>query len=163
MERILTKVYNNPALSKFLHIFCHICTALYVAGFGALLLWQLLDKEYVMSLACAVSALVGFVLVTLMRKAINAPRPYELYTFYEKKPKKKNGNSFPSRHAYSALVIATLFFTESIAIAIILLVFALGMCVSRVLLGIHFIKDVVAGAIIGAVSAVIAHLLLAYV
>ena len=160
MERILTKVYNNPALSKFLHIFCHVCTAVYVAGFGALLLWQLLDKEYVMSLACAVSALVGLALVTLMRKAINAPRPYELYTFYEKKPKKKSGNSFPSRHAYSAFVIATLFFTESIAIAIILLVFALGMCVSRVLLGIHFIRDVMAGALIGVIAAISGLLLI---
>ena len=154
MENLLTKVYKNPALTKFLHFFCHLASVLYVAGFGGLLVWQLIDKEYVATLASVISAFVGFVLVTLMRKAIDAPRPYELYDFYEKKPKNKKGNSFPSRHAYSSFVIATLFFSQCTPIAIMLLVFALGMCISRVLLGIHFIRDVMAGALIGVIAAI---------
>ena len=78
----------------------------------------------------------------------------KLYDFYEKKPKNKKGNSFPSRHAYSSFVIATLFFSQCTPIAIMLLVFALGMCISRVLLGIHFIRDVMAGALIGVIAAI---------
>ena len=86
---------------------------------------------------------------------IDAPRPYELYDFYENKPKEREGRSFPSRHAYSAFVIATIAFAYSIPLGIGLVLLGIALAVSRVLLGIHFIRDVVCGAIVGVISGLI--------
>ena len=42
---------------------------------------------------------ISFALVTVMRKTINAPRPYEVFEAAPVIPKDTHGNSFPSRHA----------------------------------------------------------------
>ena len=102
-----------------------------------------------------VAAGVPFVLVTLFRHLVNAPRPYEMYDFYQTPPKNKCGKSFPSRHVFSGFVIATLAFAYSLPLALVMLGFAVILAVSRVLLGIHFIRDVVCGALVGVVSGVI--------
>ena len=104
-------------------------------------------------------ALIPFVIVTLIRRLINAPRPYELYDFYEKKPKEKSGKSFPSRHVYSASVIAVLTLYVYPIVGGVLVFFAIALAALRVLLGIHFIRDVVAGSVVGALSAIIGVLI----
>ena len=131
--------------------------------FAAVLGVAVYNKSYVDSVIIAVTALVGYLAVTLIRRLIDAPRPYELYDFYEIKPKDKKGRSFPSRHAYSAFCIATLGFTLSSILAPIMLAFALALSVCRVLTGIHFIRDVAAGALIGAVSGAIGICILSFI
>jgi membrane-associated phospholipid phosphatase len=101
------------------------------------------------------SAALPFFAVGFVRMMIDAPRPYELYDFYETKPKERAGRSFPSRHAYSSFVIATIAFLYSVPLGIGLLLIGLALIASRVLLGIHFIRDVVAGAAIGIISGLI--------
>lgn len=160
MEKLLIKVYKNRKLSLFLKISCHAVSLIFVlalCGEAGVLLYR---KAYMDCIAVLLSAFVGFVLVSLMRRLINAPRPYELYTFYEQKPKERVGRSFPSRHVYSAFAIATLAFPLSSIIGIILTALALAMCVCRVLLGIHFIRDVVCGALIGVAAGLIGLLIL---
>ena len=98
---------------------------------------------------------IPFILVDVFRRIINAKRPYELYDFYECPPKKREGRSFPSRHAYSAFVIATLAFAFSIPAGIVMACLGLALCVSRVLLGIHFIRDVLCGAAVGIIAGVL--------
>ena len=75
-------------------------------------------------------------------------------------PKKKKGKSFPSRHAYSAFVITTISFAVGTPIGIALTVLALIMCVCRALVGIHFVRDLVAGAALGIISGSVALLLI---
>ena len=153
MEKLLTSVYKNRNLTASLKAFSHIISILGALLFAFdLAVLTFLAKRYLVAALVAVSAFVGYVLVTLMRRLVNAPRPYELYSFYEVRPKEKVGNSFPSRHAYSALAIATLTFAVSRILAVVFIVLSLLMCVCRVLLGIHFIKDVIAGAAIGSLS-----------
>ena len=160
MENLLIKVYKNRKLSSFLSIFCH-ATSLTIAVFFFLVIGiKIYDGQYLAAVMISVASAVGFVTVTLLRRLIDAPRPYELYTFYEKLPKKKSGKSFPSRHAYSAFAIATLSFSVSLPLGAALLILAFLMCASRVLMGIHFIRDVAAGGLIGALSAVIGLLLI---
>ena len=141
-------------------ISCHVISALSALAFCGMLGYQVWKEEYTRALTVAASAFIGFVFVTALRKLLNAPRPYELYPFYENKPKDKAGESFPSRHAYSAFAIATLLFSVSLPIAIAMTVLALAMCVFRVLLGIHFIRDVTAGALIGVCAGVIGLILI---
>ena len=84
----------------------------------------------------------------------------ELYDFYIEKPKEKKGRSFPSRHAYSAFALATLMIYLSIPAAVALFAVAILLCVFRVLLGIHFIRDVITGALVGAFAGVIGLLII---
>lgn len=160
MEKLLIKVYKNRKLSLSLKILCHVMSLVFVlalCGEAGVLIYR---KAYLDCVTVLISAFVGFVLVSLMRRLINAPRPYELYTFYDEKPKERAGRSFPSRHVYSAFAIATLTFFVSSVTGIILTVLALAMCVCRVLLGIHFIRDVVCGALIGVIAGLIGLLIL---
>ena len=100
----------------------------------------------------AIAGAVPFVLVSVARRLVNAPRPYELYSFYLKAPKSKNGCSFPSRHVFSAFTVSALVSVISPWLSVAAAVAGITLAVSRVLLGIHFIRDVTAGALVGAVS-----------
>ena len=159
MQRVLKKVYESKKLSIFLKIISHAST-LYSA-FAFLEMLTLLYRESLLAaIKVAVFAAVPFVIVTLVRRLINAPRPYEIYPFYKKKPKGKGGRSFPSRHVFSAFVIAVLGYTVCpVPVVIALMLPGVLLAVSRVLLGIHFIRDVLAGALIGIASGVIGVLL----
>lgn len=96
-----------------------------------------------------------FVAMGLIRRWLNAPRPYEVFDIKPLVPKKdlKSGRSFPSRHAFCAFLIATMFaivFRSFGGMVPLLLAAALG--VVRVLEGVHFPRDVVAGAVLGVVA-----------
>lgn len=152
MQNLLIKVYKNKRLSSFLHLLSHAVSLLCVLVLGFDLAFLALGGEYADAAVIAASLFVGFVLVSLVRKAIDAPRPYELYGFYEDKPKEREGRSFPSRHAYSAFSIATAAFSVHPLLGGAFILLASLMCASRVLLGIHFIRDVVCGALLGIIA-----------
>lgn len=154
MQKLLLRVYNSRRLSLSLKIISHASVVISVLAYA--LLFALRFNEAVISAVkfICVSA-VPFVIVSLVRSFINAPRPYELYEFYEKKPKDKAGRSFPSRHVFSAFMIAVLSVPVSLPLAVALLAVSLSLAASRVLLGIHFIRDVAAGGIIGTLSGVL--------
>jgi membrane-associated phospholipid phosphatase len=158
MEKILLNISKRGGLSRFLQIFSHAVSALSVLAFGYLSILTLRESAIAFLELCIILG-VPFLAVTVIRKAINAPRPYEIYDFYEDPPKNKRGCSFPSRHAYSAFAIGTFLCFESPLLGGILLLFALGMCTARVLLGIHFIRDVLTGALVGAVSTLLGKLI----
>ena len=102
---------------------------------------------------------VGFLLVTVLRAWINAPRPYEAMDIPAITPKDTKGKSFPSRHAACGAVIAvTAMFTAPV-LGWILLAISLLIAVSRVLAGVHYVKDVLAGWVLGAVIGLLGFLI----
>ena len=93
---------------------------------------------------------VSFVLVSLFRKAVNAPRPYEVFDIDPLIKKDTHGKSFPSRHLFSAAIIAfALWWVNPVfgPIALIACV-VVGFC--RIVGGVHFPRDI-AGAFIFAI------------
>lgn len=153
MEAVLKKVYASRRISLSLNIISHASALISAVAFFALLIYSYLS-EPITALKIGVCALVPYILVSVMRKIIKAPRPYEMYDFYKAPPKSKVGQSFPSRHVFSACVIAVLSYTASVWMSIALLTLGICLAVARVLLGIHFIRDVVAGALIGILSGI---------
>ena len=95
------------------------------------------------------------IVVTLMRLIINAPRPYEKFDYTPVVHKDTKGRSFPSRHTVSAFIIAMAFLYIRPSIGIIMLTVAAIIAVTRVLAGVHFIRDVVSGAAIGVIIGVL--------
>ena len=93
----------------------------------------------------------GFVLVSLFRKACNTPRPYEVFGIPPVLAKDTVGKSFPSRHTFSIFIIGMTFLATCPLPWAGWLVLAMGVCLAcvRVLAGVHFPRDVVAGAITG--------------
>ena len=69
--------------------------------------------------------------------------------------KKTKGQSCPSRHTFSAFVIGFCAMYVSIPLGIVLTVMAIILAVSRVLCGVHFIRDVVCGLVAAAIAAII--------
>lgn len=92
---------------------------------------------------------VGFCVVTALRSGINAPRPYEVLDIPAVAPKDTRGKSFPSRHAACAAVIATTALASYPALGAFLWAVALFTGLSRVMAGVHFIRDVLAGLLLG--------------
>ncbi len=153
-ERILYSVYKNKTLSEILHIISYAIAFFTAYAF----IWRILaaiESSHTEILPVLVTAGVPFVAVSVVRKLINAQRPYEIFEFYEKKPKSKKGSSFPSRHVFSVFIIATVLLEWNIFIGIGLYLLGIILAAIRVLLGMHFIRDVFAGALIGIICGVI--------
>ena len=151
MEKLLFKVYKSRKATLSFKVISALAVISSVAAYCALLFLSFYNSIYE-GLAVLLSAALPFFAVGFVRMMIDAPRPYELYDFYEIKPKERKGRSFPSRHAYSSFVIAVIAFIYSVPMGIALLLMGLALSVSRVLLGIHFIRDVVCGAAVGIIS-----------
>ena len=137
MERLLLRVYNSKKISASLKIISHLSVALSVVSYAFMLVHFYLEAS-VLAVRLVFSLALPFLIVSIVRRIINAPRPYELYGFYKIKPKGKQGRSFPSRHVFSAMAIATLSFSVSVWLGAALFFVGVFLAASRVLLGIHF-------------------------
>lgn len=92
---------------------------------------------------------VGFVLLSFVRQRLNAPRPYEQWPISPLIAREKTGDSFPSRHVFSATVIAMAALWLDWRWGLPLLVLAFLLAFIRVVGGVHYPRDVVVGAICG--------------
>lgn len=150
---------ENPALTKgILALNFWIPFVSYVM-YPLLLVLQIMqgDARWVRALAAAG---IPFIAVSIFRKLYNRPRPYEVFHCQPLIPKDKQGQSFPSRHVFSAFVIAMCWLFYMPSVGIMLLALAAVLAASRVIGGVHFVSDVVVGALIGILSGVIGYVLI---
>ena len=110
--------------------------------------WLLIERD-VRIIKVILIPFVIFVLTTIIRKIIDKPRPYVVLNIEPLIRRDKTGESFPSRHVLSVCIIAMACFFINPWIGAIMTIIAVLIAVIRVLAGVHFIKDVVIGAIIG--------------
>ena len=89
------------------------------------------------------------ILLTIFRKAVNAPRPYEVLDIDPIIKKNTKGNSFPSRHVFSVFVIAMSLYYVWPSVGIALMLIGIIIAAIRVIGGVHFPRDVIVGALIG--------------
>lgn len=99
--------------------------------------------------------LATLIIVSAIRAVINAKRPYEVFGYTPAVEKDTKGRSFPSRHTVSAFIIAMAFLYIQTKIGIIMLILATVIGVTRVLAGVHFVRDVVGGAAIGIIAGIL--------
>lgn len=92
---------------------------------------------------------LSFIVLSLVRAKLDCRRPYEIYGTPPALEKDKQGGSFPSRHVFSAAIISVCFFKVSPLLGGCFLGITLLIALLRVLLGVHFVKDVAAGAAVG--------------
>jgi membrane-associated phospholipid phosphatase len=141
---------QNPPLTKTLHIVNKILTFTVFLLYPLLLIWLSLKyRQYL--LRAVLVPFVSFVLVTVVRRLINRARPYEAYGIPSAVYKSTTGKSFPSRHVFSIFIIAVTFLYLGPDPMIGLALFAAGVILGiiRILIGVHYVSDVVVGAIVG--------------
>lgn len=92
---------------------------------------------------------VSFVVVSLFRRIYSAPRPYEQLDIQPLIHKDTVGKSFPSRHVFSIFLIGMTFFYIERPIGIFIGILGIVMAYARVIGGVHYPKDVAAGAAMG--------------
>lgn len=100
-----------------------------------------------------------FVIISVLRYFINRKRPYEVFDMEPVIKKDTKGKSMPSRHVFSATIIAMTYLCYSPfwMYGIFLMVVSVLIAVVRVLSGVHYISDVVVGMILGVISGLIGY------
>lgn len=152
---------EHEGLTKALRVINKILTYTVFVLYPLLLIWLLLFKKELL-FAAVVVPLDSFIILSVARRLIDRSRPYEYYGTPAAAAKKTCGRSFPSRHVFSAFVIAMTFLAASPkpAAGYALLLVGVLLAAIRFLLGVHYISDVVAGAAFGILAGVAGYLLL---
>ena len=149
----------KPGRAKVLDRTCKVlkyaCYLLYPALL-VMLAWEWvhngcvgMPRDFLQALAIPA---VGFILVSLMRRAINEPRPYEACGIEKLIDKDTQGKSFPSRHSFSIAVIGMCWLRYMPAAGILILLASLIMAWARVLAGVHYPRDVACGLALGVLA-----------
>ena len=152
------RVYAKPKTVFVLKLAGNLAVAIVALIFAFVPLAFVLRGDYIATLKYVTMAAAPFVLVSMVRYLIDCKRPYEILDcpeLVEIMENKKKGKSFPSRHVFSAFLIGVLSFSYSFALGLCCVLLGLFMAVERVVLGIHFIRDVATGAVIGILSGII--------
>lgn len=155
-DHIAGNIENKPFLLSLLRTFNRFMTVVIPIVYLTLLvityLQQGLGKQVCVYVFIPAS---GFVILSFLRKKINAPRPYEVWEIVPLLDRDSPGQSMPSRHVFSATIISMACLHASLSVGVILLVFSALLGLVRVLGGVHYPKDVVVGYICGLVWGVI--------
>ena len=155
-DHIAGNIENKSFLLSLLKSFNRFMTVVmpivYLTLLATTYLQEGLGKQIWMYLFVSAS---GFVILSLLRKKLNAPRPYEVWGIVPLLDRDSPGQSMPSRHVFSATIISMACLHASLTVGFILLVLSALLGLVRVLGGVHFPKDVVVGYICGLVWGVI--------
>ncbi len=144
----LTKNYQTDTKRNHLRLCNKIVTNTYYIVYPLLLLY-LFVKQSEKLLPTILIPLLSIVAITLLRKVLARPRPYEEYPIDQILEKETQHNAMPSRHVFSASIIAMMCFSVSSILACILLVLAAVEGYIRVVGGVHYPRDVIVGYFLG--------------
>lgn len=128
----------------------------YIAYPLLLVLLAVLDQGLLVR--CIVVPAAGFIICTIIRNAVDAPRPYEEGGPAPLIPKDTCGKSFPSRHTFCMFTIACTWLLWQPIVGAILLACACAMGVIRVIGGVHHLRDVLAGAALAIIVCAVGYL-----
>lgn len=153
---IASKIENKPFLLSLLRTFNRLMTVVmpivYLTLLATTYFQEGLGKQVCIYVFVPAS---GFVILSLFRKKINAPRPYEEWDIKPLLDRDSPGQSMPSRHVFSATIISMACLHASLSVGVILLVLSALLGLVRVSGGVHYPKDAVVGYICGLVWGVL--------
>ena len=155
-DHIASNIKNKPFLLRSLRAFNLFMTVVmpivYLTLLATTYLQEGLGRQVLIYVFIPAS---GFVILSFLRKKINAPRPYEEWDIKPLLDRDSPGQSMPSRHVFSATIISMACLHASLTMGMICLTLSAFLGLVRVLGGVHYPKDVVVGYICGLVWGVI--------
>ena len=145
-DHIAGNIENKPFLLSLLRTFNRFMTVvmpmIYLILLAITYLQEGLGKQVGIYLFIPAS---GFVILSFLRKKINALRPYEVWEIVPLLDRDSPGQSMPSRHVFSATIISMACLHASLSVGLILLILSAILGLVRILGGVHYPKDVVVG------------------
>lgn len=154
----IRKWFSNHKISFGLMMLCYrvlpIITAL---SYVVLLLTELVYNDLFSEKFLKVLLVPAgtFLLITVIRSILNFPRPYEKYDIKPLMKKDTKGHSFPSRHTSSVFIIAMSFLYVNTGLGVLFLTISALIAATRFLSGVHFFRDIFAGALISIICGVL--------
>lgn len=155
----LSAPFRTPGRTRLLNILNRVLTYLCYVLYPLLLLWLAFCRDSRFFRSLIVPA-VFFVLLSVVRKKINRPRPYQVLEIQPLIHKDTKGKSMPSRHVFSVFMIAMTYLWIVPQIGAALLAVGVLVAVVRVIGGVHFPRDVMVGAAVGILAGLIGYWLL---
>jgi len=137
---------ETPARRRAMVWICRLCPYAVIALYGAVMLYLIFQDPMKLIFYLSVPALV-LVAVSVMRAKLDWPRPFEELAF-EPLTGHGKGKSFPSRHTASAFIIGMACLYVNWWLGALALFLALGVGATRVLAGLHYPRDILAGMVI---------------
>src|SRR5436189_5764154 len=136
--------------------YAHLSEPLFLAGVVALALAGLVlkrDRLLIASALAVAASGVGLAIAAALARIVDRPRPFvahpQIHAFLAHAP----DPGFPSDHATAAFAIAAVLLVRFGGRALPVLLAAVALAASRVLIGLHYPADVLAGALIGTAAA----------
>ncbi|MFW5787175.1 MAG: phosphatase PAP2 family protein [Halanaerobiales bacterium] len=153
-KNILNFLHNRPILVKLLQILNKFITSVVYVLYPGLLILLIYRGDMRFWKVFLVPG-TSFVLVSVFRKHYNASRPYEVMDIIPVINKNTEGRSFPSRHVFSVFIIAMAFYYIYPSAGAVLMVVGLILAFLRVIVGVHYPRDVIGGIVIGILSGMV--------
>ncbi len=158
-ERVMEVLNSRSIYGRILNFFDIIITVAVAVSYILCILYVFFVKKE-MPIAIILVPGISFIIVSLFRRVFNAKRPYEVYDIPSVLKKDTAGKSFPSRHVFSVFVIGMTVFSVNSTAGIIVFIVGILQAAIRVIGGVHFIKDVVAGAVTGLICGMVGFYLI---
>lgn len=155
-EKITSFFKNNKAANTALKIIYKYLPLLIFILYPIGIVWVFFKQSEIFFQFVLVPLSV-FLMITALRKLINEQRPYEKYGIQPVFAKNTKGKSMPSRHTASAFIISMAMLRINLYLGIGFLAVSFVIMISRVLAGVHYIRDVIVGM---AISIVIGYIFL---
>ena len=143
---ILSFIRKNNTRENFTITFCKYIPYVTAISYIFTILYLLISKDSRI-IPSLLKPLAVVLVVTVFRKLINRPRPYDTLNI-QPLFKHKKGESFPSRHTASAFIIALVCFTVNPIPGSLLIITASLVAITRIIAGVHYPSDVLVAIII---------------
>lgn len=149
---------HPPWLDKLMWGFTQIGNGMVSAALALILYF---GGQHLLAYGLILGALTCWLVVELMKALVRRRRPFILLTQARIVGRRAGGRSFPSGHTSQAFFMATLmagYFHAGIWAVCLLYAVALGVGITRMYVGAHYPRDVLAGAILGSAWGLLAGL-----
>ena len=133
-------IHQHTVLKSVMTFVCQYSPYITLCVYPCLLIYLIIQQSSLFWIT-VFKPFIALVIVTILRKIVNRPRPYESLPI-QPLLGHKTGESFPSRHTLSAFIIALVCFPVSTVLGYFCIVIAILISVSRVIAGVHYISDI---------------------
>lgn len=157
--RKINRQYERKLMSAYFRMITHLGSAVFSISFVTLLILFTDGLVQRIAITSALALSISHIPVAVTKKLYPRKRPYLVLDeiFVTDKPLKDH--SFPSGHttAIFSLITPFILYLPFGLITIFLIICAVSVGLSRMVLGLHYPSDVLAGCILGTVSGILVY------
>lgn len=158
LMKLINKNMKSKFMDKFMVTFTNLGSLLFVCSFTLALIAFGDEKVRKAGIELAVTLILSQGITYTLKILLGRERPYNVLKDINTYNIILKDYSFPSGHTSASFSIATIIAFNLSRLAILALLGALIVGISRVYLAVHYPTDVLAGMVIGIGSAILIHL-----